>query len=112
MHVLLWCHFSYVMPEMLWLCIYLDTMALFSILETNKGNLTDLHYFDGLANQDETIRLTIGMLRDVQTTANVIDTSTDNAEGRGSLVEDAVHSCQFCSTVGGEILHVSCMERI
>ena len=34
-----------------------------------KGDLTDLHYFDGLANQDETVRLTIGMLKDVQTTA-------------------------------------------
>ncbi|XP_064401663.1 probable ubiquitin carboxyl-terminal hydrolase MINDY-4 isoform X4 [Halichondria panicea] len=33
----------------------------------------DLHYYDGLANQDEAIRLTI-----------------DNAEGRGSLVEDAL----------------------
>ena len=59
--------------------------------------MTDLHCFDGLANQDETIRLTIyvGMLRDVQTTANVIDTPTDNAEGRGSLVEDALLSVLF-----------------
>ncbi len=77
--------------------VHLDTMA-GSILhaylhtETNKGDLTDLHYFDGLANQDEVIRLTIGTLRDVQTTANVIDTPTDNAEGRGKLVEDAVHA--------------------
>ena len=31
-----------------------------------------LHYYNGLANQDEAIRLTTGTLRDVQTTANVI----------------------------------------
>ncbi len=50
----------------------------------------DLHYFDGLATQDEVIRLTIGTLRDVQTTANVIVPLTDNAEGRELLVEDGL----------------------
>ncbi len=52
----------------------------------------DLHYYDGLANQDEVIRLTTGTFRDVPTSANVIVTPTDNSEGRGSLVEDA---CAF-----------------
>ncbi len=46
-----------------------------------------MHYF---ANQDEAIRLTISTFRGVQTSACVMVTPTDNAEGRGSLVEDAL----------------------
>ncbi|XP_064401669.1 probable ubiquitin carboxyl-terminal hydrolase MINDY-4 [Halichondria panicea] len=43
------------------------------LLENPLQKRFDLHYFDGLANQDEVIRLTI-----------------DNAEGRESLVEDGL----------------------
>ena len=75
-------------------CIVVRNTLQWSILPIFKSSCTyrrlqrSLHYYDGLANQDEAIRLTIDTLRYVPT--SVIDTLTDNAEGRGSLVEDAL----------------------